>query len=547
MKKRKLIMFGMVIFALILAACGSPTEPATDTPEVDPPTADTGGEGDADMLPDLGGREVIVVVENAYLPFNYIDLADGQPKGWDYDAWEEICNLLNCVPVFVEAVWEGMIQGISEGQWDVAADGITITEERDEIVDFSDGYVSIDQRLLVRADEDRISEIEDIADDPDLILGTQFGTTNYDTATDFIAEDLISTFDTFPFAIQALLSGDIDAVIIDEVAGQGYLGENADALKLVGRSLSSDLLGFAFPNGSDLVDPVNQALQAMADNGFLAEINAKYFGDSFTVTYDDVGDGAYAEDEESGLPDLGGREVLVVVENAYLPFNYIDLADGQPKGWDYDAWEEICNLLNCVPVFVEAVWEGMIQGISEGQWDVAADGITITEERDEIVDFSDGYVSIDQRLLVRADEDRISEIEDIADDPDLILGTQFGTTNYDTATDFIAEDLISTFDTFPFAIQALLSGDIDAVIIDEVAGQGYLGENADALKLVGRSLSSDLLGFAFPNGSDLVDPVNQALQAMADNGFLAEINAKYFGDSFTVTYDDVGDGAYSEE
>jgi polar amino acid transport system substrate-binding protein len=88
--------------------------------------------------------------------------------------------------------------------------------------------------------------------------------------------------------VQALIAGDIDAVIIDEVAGQGYMGENADALKLVGPSMSSDQLGFIYPKGSDLVAPVNQALAAMKADGSLAEINLQYFGPDFAITYDDL-------------------------------------------------------------------------------------------------------------------------------------------------------------------------------------------------------------------------------------------------------------------
>jgi polar amino acid transport system substrate-binding protein len=88
---------------------------------------------------------------------------------------------------------------------------------------------------------------------------------------------------------------------------------------------------------------------------------------------------------------------------------------------------------------------------------------------------------------------------------------------------------------------------VDAVIIDETAGQGYLGENADELKLVGRSLSSDQLAFIFPKGSDLVAPVNQAIQSMAADGFLSELNTTYFGPGFTITYDDIGPGVYGEE
>jgi polar amino acid transport system substrate-binding protein len=241
-----------------------------------------------DAIVDLECREVIIAVENAYLPFNYIDPDTGKADGWDYDVWDEICTRLHCKPVYTEAAWEGMIQAVADGQFDAAADGVTITDERAEIVDFSDGYINIEQRLLVRIDEDRISSIDDIVNDEGLKLGTQTGTTNYETAATFLPEERIEAFEQFPFAVQALIAGDIDAVIIDEVAGQGYMGENADALKLVGPSMSSDQLGFIYPKGSDLVDPVNQAIAAMKADGTLAEINLVYFGPDFAITYDDL-------------------------------------------------------------------------------------------------------------------------------------------------------------------------------------------------------------------------------------------------------------------
>jgi polar amino acid transport system substrate-binding protein len=181
-----------------------------------------------------------------------------------------------------------MIQATADGQYDAAADGITITDERAQIVDFSDGYINIDQRLLVRIDEDRIETIEDIVNDTSLTLGTQTGTTNYETAAEYLPEDRIQAFEQFPFAVQALIAGDVDAVIIDETAGQGYRGENADVLKLVGPSMSSDQLGFAFPKGGDLVGPVNQVLAELKANGFLQQTNAKYFGPDFDITYEDL-------------------------------------------------------------------------------------------------------------------------------------------------------------------------------------------------------------------------------------------------------------------
>jgi len=196
--------------------------------------------------------------------------------------------LLNCTPVYIESGWEGMIQAVADGQFDAAADGITITEDRAEIVDFSKGYINIEQRLLVRIDEDRIESIEDIVANEDLVLGTQVGTTNYETATTYLPEERIQAFEQFPFAVQALVAGDVDAVIIDETAGLGYQGENADELKLIGPSMSSDQLGFIFPLGSDLVEPVNMAFDELKANGFLQEQNAFFFGPDFDVTYDDL-------------------------------------------------------------------------------------------------------------------------------------------------------------------------------------------------------------------------------------------------------------------
>ncbi|MCP4541461.1 MAG: amino acid ABC transporter substrate-binding protein [Chloroflexi bacterium] len=275
--RNKLFVFVMLIATLVLGACGG------GGPQVE------GCLGTADdAIVDLECREVNIAVENAYLPFNYLDPDTGEPAGWDYDVWNEICTRLHCKPVYTEASWEGMIQAVSDGQFDAAADGITITDERAEIVDFSTGYINIDQRLLVRKDEDRISSMDDIVNDESLALGTQTGTTNYETASKFLAEERIQAFEQFPFAVQALIAGDIDAVIIDEVAGQGYLGENADALKLVGPSMSSDQLGFIYPKGSDLVDPVNQAINALKSDGTLETLNTQYFGPNFTITYDDL-------------------------------------------------------------------------------------------------------------------------------------------------------------------------------------------------------------------------------------------------------------------
>lgn len=266
--------------APVVAATAAPMEMATGAPME---MATVAPAGEAGALPDLAGREVRIAVENAYPPFNYINPATTKGEGWDYETWTEICRLLNCKPQFEESSWEGMIQAVGNGQFDAAADGITITPERAEQVDFSDGYIQVAQRLLVRVGETRFDGIKPFVADSTLRLGTQTGTTNYETARGLLPEDRIQAFEQFPFAVAALINNDVDAVIMDETAGQGYVGNNATQLELIGDPIASDQLGFIFPSGSDLVAPVNAALAEMRTSGKLDELAKKYFSADFKL------------------------------------------------------------------------------------------------------------------------------------------------------------------------------------------------------------------------------------------------------------------------
>ncbi len=465
-----------------------------------------------DELPDLEGRVVTVAVENAYIPFNFIDEETGEADGWDYDAVGEICERLNCTPEYIEVGWDGMIVAVSNGEYDMAADGITITEERGEIVAFSNGYVDLAQRMMIRIDEDRFATADEFAAG-DYIVGVQVATTNYFVAEELVGEERLVGYDTFGFAVQALISGDVDAVVMDDVAGQGYVGVNGESIQLLPDALSEEELGFIFPLESDLVEPFNAALASMEEDGTLLEINNKWLG---------------AGEEEIELPDLEGRVVTVAVENAYIPFNFIDEETGEADGWDYDAVGEICERLNCTPEYIEVGWDGMIVAVSNGEYDMAADGITITEERGEIVAFSNGYVDLAQRMMIRIDEDRFATADEFAAG-DYIVGVQVATTNYFVAEELVGEERLVGYDTFGFAVQALISGDVDAVVMDDVAGQGYVGVNGESIQLLPDALSEEELGFIFPLESDLVEPFNAALASMEADGTLLEINNKWLG------------------
>jgi polar amino acid transport system substrate-binding protein len=287
-KSISLSIFIVLVSAVLLAACAS--SPATvPAAEALPTSKPAGCLGDpAKMIADLNCQEITIAVENAYLPFNYILVSTGEPGGWDYEAWTEICSRLNCTPVYVETGFDSMIQQVAQNQIMVGADGLTITDERKQQVDFSEGYLSINQRLLVRSGETRITSMQSIVDDPGLKFAAQSSSTNYETAEQFLPVERIQAFEQVPFAVQALIAGDVDALIIDEIVGQGYINQSGGKIEFAGAPIQSDQLGFIFPKGSALLEPVNKALEAMKADGTLEALNTKFFGNDFAITGEDI-------------------------------------------------------------------------------------------------------------------------------------------------------------------------------------------------------------------------------------------------------------------
>lgn len=272
MKKFALVLVLVLAATMILSACGTPAAtqaPAEPTQAAAPTEAPTGS-----GLPDLGGKTITVAVENAYPPFNTIDEKTGQGAGWDYDAVAEICKRLNCKPEFKQAAWDGIFPAMAAGEYDMLADGVTITEERKQSVDFSIPYVNVIQMLLVRADE--TATLDEFKNDAAKIVGTQLGTTNEIVAKEHFPADRIKSFEDFPGAIQALLSKDIDGVVIDNVTASGFMAENEGKMKTAGTLTSDEQLGFVFPPGSELREAVDAALTAMQADGTLEQLNKKW-------------------------------------------------------------------------------------------------------------------------------------------------------------------------------------------------------------------------------------------------------------------------------
>lgn len=235
------------------------------------------------------------------------------------------------------------------------------------------------------------------------------------------------------------------------------------------------------------------------------------------------------------LPDLGGKTVVVVTENAYPPLQFIDPKTGDQIGWEYDAVNEMAKRLNFKVEYQNTSWDAMIQAVSDHQYDMGMTGITIRDDRKEKVDFSDPYMRSEQFMLVRGDETRFTDAKSFAENPDLLFGAQPGTTPFYTAVYEVldgdeANPRIKLFETFGATVQALKAGDVDAVLTDGTAGKGYVDASDGGLKMVGGPLGSEDFGFIFPKGSELVAPINAAIADMKADGTIDALNKKWFLD-----------------
>lgn len=235
------------------------------------------------------------------------------------------------------------------------------------------------------------------------------------------------------------------------------------------------------------------------------------------------------------LPDLGGKTVVVVTENAYPPLQFVDPKTGEQIGWEYDAMNEIARRLNFKVEYQNTSWDAMIQAVSDNQYNIGMTGITIKDDRKEKVDFSDPYMRSQQFMLVRADENRFTDAKSFAALKDGLIAAQPGTSPFYTAVYEILDGneqnpRIKLFETFGATVQALQAGDVDLVLTDSVAAKGYVDSSGGKLKVVGEPLGTEDFGFIFPKGSDLVAPVNAAIAALKADGTLDALNKKWFLD-----------------
>ena len=228
----------------------------------------------------------------------------------------------------------------------------------------------------------------------------------------------------------------------------------------------------------------------------------------------------------AGSIEGSGETITVASDIAYAPFEYVE--NGEPVGFDIDLMREIGRRAGFTPEFQNVTFDGIVPGLGNNLYDAAISAMTITPEREESIDFSDPYFNADQSLLVPADSGILS-VDDLAD---TVVGVQLGTTGASTAEEYQAAGQVGevrTFDTIEDAFAALENGQVDAVINDLPVSQARANQSDGRLEIVETIPTGEQYGIAFPTDSELVEPTNQALEQIKQDGTYAEIYEKWIG------------------
>lgn len=232
----------------------------------------------------------------------------------------------------------------------------------------------------------------------------------------------------------------------------------------------------------------------------------------------------------AGMAGAQNPTLDVVTDPSFVPFEMMDQDSGEMVGFDMDIINEVAERASFDINLRTMDFNGIIPAVQTGNVDIAIAGITITDERAEIVDFSDPYYDSGLRLLVNADDDSIQTVEDLEGKT---VATKIGSTSYD----YLQENLGESAEITPYPgssdmYMALLGGSADAVFYD-APNVGYFSQTQGEgrAKTVGSLYEGQQYGIVLVKGSEWVEPVNEALASMKEDGTYDEIHAKWFGSS----------------
>ena len=284
MKKFLMLTLALAL-ALSLAACGGGKPADTAAPSDTSAPADASSPADTEAPADTDAPAFATVEEgklhmstNAAFPPYEMTTDAGGFEGIDVEVAQAIAGKLGLELVVDDMGFDAALTAVQTGQSDIAMAGITVTEDRQQVMDFSDSYATGIQVVIVKEDSP-IATLDDLSNAQ--MIGCQKATTGYIYCSDTpenggYGEDHVTAYETGALAVMALVNGQVDAVVIDNEPAKSFVASN-DGLKILDTEFAVEDYAIGFAKGNTaLLEAVNAAMAELKADGTFQGIVDKY-------------------------------------------------------------------------------------------------------------------------------------------------------------------------------------------------------------------------------------------------------------------------------
>ena len=261
---------GLSVAALALTACGGSASSVASSVASSASSAAASTSAAAGELTTVEAGKLTMATNAAFPPYE-MTTDTGAFEGIDVDTAQAIAEKLGLELQIDDMEFDAALLSVQQGNADLVMAGVTVTDERKAVMDFSDSYATGIQSIIV-------PEGSDIATPDDLAgkkIGTQRGTTGYIYCSDDFGDENVVAYDSGLTAVQALNNGQVDAVVIDNAPAQEYVAANP-GLVVLDTSYAEEDYAIGMAKGSALEDAINAALEELKADGTLQSIVDKY-------------------------------------------------------------------------------------------------------------------------------------------------------------------------------------------------------------------------------------------------------------------------------
>ena len=271
--KKALSLMTAAALVLSLAACGSTASSAASSEAASPEAAssEAASETETAELSTVEPGKLIMSTNAAFPPYE-MTTDSGEFEGIDIETAQAIADKLGLELQIDDMDFDAALLAVQQGKSDMVMAGVTVTDERQNVMDFTDSYATGIQSIIVKEDSD-IASVDDLAGKK---IGTQRGTTGYLYCSDDFGDENIVAYDDGLTAVQMLNNGQVDCVVIDNAPAKEFVAANP-GLKLLDTAYVEEDYAIGVGKGNtELKDAINTALEELKADGTLQAIVDKY-------------------------------------------------------------------------------------------------------------------------------------------------------------------------------------------------------------------------------------------------------------------------------